>query len=257
MSEPQAGPYRRFYARDIFAVERYPLHVRRHLLSGNHIPHDHDFVEAVLVLGGQGRHRSSGGEAELKAGDTLLLRPGVWHFYHDCRNLDVYNCCFGVELLQRELAAIARNPALDNLLVSAPLSAAARGVLLLHQDETGIDTCRRCLDSILQADASACGEGSEAVATVEKIGNLLLFLAHLSRAALGVGGRETPGDTRSLHPAVREAVSLPESTLRFGKGQGARGEVIRYSAPSSAISPNRARYSLAERPKCARKRRAK
>src|SRR5687768_4860865 len=67
-------------------------------------PHDHEFVEIALVLAGQATHETRTGATDLHAGDVLVLRPGVWHGYRDVSELRVFNCCFGAELLDRELA---------------------------------------------------------------------------------------------------------------------------------------------------------
>ena len=55
----------------------------------------------------------------------VLLRPGVWHGYEDCADLDLYNCCFSTELLQRELAWTREDPLLGYLLWTGPYSGAA------------------------------------------------------------------------------------------------------------------------------------
>jgi hypothetical protein len=51
-----------------------------------------------------GVHVSPAGRHRLVEGDVVLLRPGVWHGYDQCAGLDLFNCCFSAELLQRELA---------------------------------------------------------------------------------------------------------------------------------------------------------
>jgi hypothetical protein len=66
--------------------------------------HTHSFLEIAVVTGGEGVHVSLAGRQPLHVGDVILLRPGVWHGYEECRHLDLYNCCFSTELLRRELA---------------------------------------------------------------------------------------------------------------------------------------------------------
>ena len=62
-----------------------------YLHEEGHPIHTHSFVEVVVVMGGEGAQRSLAGRQQLAVGDVLLLRPGVWHGYEDCRDLDVYN----------------------------------------------------------------------------------------------------------------------------------------------------------------------
>jgi AraC family L-rhamnose operon transcriptional activator RhaR len=188
----------RFSARTTFPAVGLPVLARAHVLNGDHVPHDHDFLEAVLILGGEGRHRTVTGEEPLRAGDAFLMRPGAWHAYAGCRALGVYNCCFGAGLLERELAPVAGDdPLLHALLWSAPLAPGARGVVRLRLDGDDLGRCRAHLDAI--ATAGDCAP--------EQAAHLLLFLTRLARRL----GEATPTPApRRLHPAVRAAVGLLE-----------------------------------------------
>src|SRR4051812_15049508 len=75
-----------------------------------HPVHTHSFVEVAVMIAGEGVHHSLAGRRQLAVGDVLLLRPGAWHGYEQCRRLDLYNCCFPIELLQRELAWTRDDP---------------------------------------------------------------------------------------------------------------------------------------------------
>jgi AraC family transcriptional regulator, L-rhamnose operon transcriptional activator RhaR len=66
--------------------------------------HTHSFVEIAFAVRGSATHHSLAGRQYVRTGDVILLRPGVWHGYEDCRPVEVYNCCFSSELLRRELA---------------------------------------------------------------------------------------------------------------------------------------------------------
>src|SRR6185369_429219 len=99
---------------DVFPVEQ--KHTLLHIIDGTpafaghyvhedvHPVHTHSFVEVAVVLGGVGVQRSLSGRLPLRVGDVLVLRPGVWHGYEDCRGLDLYNGGFSTELLRSELA---------------------------------------------------------------------------------------------------------------------------------------------------------
>jgi quercetin dioxygenase-like cupin family protein len=41
--------------------------------------HRHDEEEVILVPSGGGRFEMDGEEEEVRAGDTVVVRPGVWH----------------------------------------------------------------------------------------------------------------------------------------------------------------------------------
>src|SRR5262249_27261982 len=72
--------------------------IARHRLNVDNHAHDHDFMELAVMLGGTARHLSDRGEAIIGKGDAVLLRPGTWHAYLECRDLDVINFCFPLTL---------------------------------------------------------------------------------------------------------------------------------------------------------------
>lgn len=195
--------HKRLRERELFAARRLPLLAQRYTLDGDHFPHDHDFLEAVLVTGGTGRHCSVWGEQEVSAGDAFLLRPGVWHAYRGCCGLRVYNCCFGVGLVQRELAVLLEEPPLHALLWAAPLAGRAQdGIVRLRLAEAEQAVCQQHLDAVANAESFGA----------ERAAHLLLFLGRLAAcrekensAPEGVAPRRKP-----LHPAIREGVRLLE-----------------------------------------------
>jgi AraC family transcriptional regulator, L-rhamnose operon transcriptional activator RhaR len=194
----------RYHARDIFPTAHLWVDAKLHRLHRDTPSHDHDFMEAVLILGGEGVHQSAHGEQILQAGDAFLMRPRAWHRFVECRDLQVYNCCFGVELLRRELSGILQEPALNYLLLSGPLAQKAFGILSLHLPLEELVVCRELLETIAETDESPATLNS-----VEKVGYLILFLARLARAvpALPVALPRTT----ALHPAVRLCIELLEN----------------------------------------------
>jgi len=76
--------------------------VSRHRLNGENSAHDHDFMELAVVLGGEARHVCRDGEVPIRKGSAVLLRPGTWHAYHRCVDLDVMNFCFPAALARDE-----------------------------------------------------------------------------------------------------------------------------------------------------------
>ena len=100
-----------------------------YLHERSHPVHTHSFIEIAVVTGGEGVHVSPAGRHPLSVGDVVVLRPGVWHGYDACRALDLYNCCFSAELLQRELAWTREDPLYNYLLWTGPYSLHGRGTL--------------------------------------------------------------------------------------------------------------------------------
>ena len=76
--------------------------VNRHVLNEDNHAHDHDFMELAVILGGEAIHGSSQGATPISKGTAVLLRPGTWHAYLQCRNLDVVNFCFPTSLASTE-----------------------------------------------------------------------------------------------------------------------------------------------------------
>jgi AraC family L-rhamnose operon transcriptional activator RhaR len=168
-----------------------------------HPVHTHSFVEVAVVIAGQGAHHSLAGRQELRAGDVLLLRPGVWHGYEDCRRLDLYNCCFSSELLRRELAWTRADPQLGHLLWTGPYSAQRRGILTTHLDDAELAECVEHLDGLerLRYRPVSAYRG-------DIVGRLSLFLSAVGRAAARAGG--AGAGAIETHPAVLDAMRMME-----------------------------------------------
>ncbi len=162
----------------VFSAEHVPLGLKRHVLHGTHAAHSHDFVEVAVVLGGSGVHHTARGEQAVSAGHTFVLRPGSWHAYAGCRQLEVYNCCFGTELLRGDLAWLLEDPLAGRLFGTGPLPTASVGIVPLWLPPATLDTCRQHMDT-LQSATEATTQGSR----LEQIGHLMLLLDVLARCA--------------------------------------------------------------------------
>lgn len=183
-------------------------------------PHDHDFVEIALVLGGSGRHCSPLGEHELHAGDVIVLRPGTWHSYLDCRHLDVYNCSFAVDVLRGELAPLISHPAINYLFWAGPLSSRRRGLIELHIAPASRRECVRHLDGLSQNSLSST-DNNQAL-TLERLAHLLMFIGQLARVVpcdneqqeidMSAPAQSTLAQAiPRVHGAVREGMRLLEN----------------------------------------------
>lgn len=170
------------HGRELFGSGPLTIYVRRHDFTGTLSPHDHDFLEAVLILGGTGTYHTAQGEIALRSGHVLLLRPGAWHAYLDCEHLDYINCCFGVELL--------RGVTDDRVLLQVDQR-------VLRQDD--LDFCLATLETI-----EHCQNG------LERLGYLLVFLGRLAAQVPREAVVQTPHPSTALIKAqLEEALARP------------------------------------------------
>jgi AraC-like DNA-binding protein len=193
-------------SRDLFhftdgalAYAGYHFHERSNPL------HTHSFVEIVFTTGGEGVHHSLAGRQQLRRGDVILLRPGVWHGYDDCRDLELFNCCFSSELLRHELAWTREDPLLGYLLWNGPYSVQRRGTLSISLDPPTFAECLLHLAALerLRHVPAAAYRG-------DIVGRLSLLLSHLGRT-VALAHRLEP--TGPAHPAVGQAMRLLEASL--------------------------------------------
>ena len=168
--------------------------------------HTHSFVEIAVVTGGEAVQRSLAGRHQLRTGDVVFLRPGVWHGY-DTLHLELYNCCFSAELLHRELAWTREDPLLGYLLWTGPLSMGRRGMLITTLDPEVLQDCEVHLDALDRLRFRPLGLHRSDI-----ISHLTLVLGHLARAV--AADRDRPREpTGPTHPAVVQAMQLLESRL--------------------------------------------
>jgi AraC family L-rhamnose operon transcriptional activator RhaR len=173
-----------------------------YLHEDTHPVHTHSFVEIAVVMGGAGWHRSLAGRRRLRVGDVLLLRPGVWHGYEECRALDLYNCVFSPELMRRELAWTREDPQLGHLLWTGPYAEQRRGILTGHLAAGPFEACVEHLDRLhdLRVHPAETHRG-------DMVGRLTMFLSCLAREVAGAGAGGRPGVT---HQAVHDGMRLME-----------------------------------------------
>jgi AraC-like DNA-binding protein/mannose-6-phosphate isomerase-like protein (cupin superfamily) len=190
-----------YFTGGALAYAGYHVHERMHPL------HTHSFVEIAVAIGGTGTHHCLAGRQELSAGDVILLRPGVWHGYEQCRDLELYNCCFSNELLQRELAWTRDDPLLGYFLWTGPYSAQRRGTLATRLDPGTLDECMGHLHALerMRHVSVASHRG-------DIIGRLSLLLASLARTVTDPQ-RDVFGAAGLVHPAVGQAMRLLETSL--------------------------------------------
>jgi len=194
-------------SRDVFYFTDGALAYAGHYLHAEDNPaHTHTFVEIAFAIGGEGTHHCLAGRRALQAGDVVLLRPGVWHGYENCRQLELYNCCFSAELLRRELAWTREDPLLGYLLWTGPYSAPGRGALTLSLDPPAFTECLAHLEAL-----TALRHCSLERYRGDILGRLSLLLSALGRVAQATSAMS--GEAGPLHPAVGRAIRLLEADI--------------------------------------------
>ncbi|MFF5084939.1 AraC family transcriptional regulator [Actinoplanes sp. NPDC000266] len=185
-------------------IEGSAVWAGHYLHEDAHPVHTHSFVEIAVMTGGKGTHHSLAGRHELSVGDVVLLRPGVWHGYEQCEGLDLYNCCFSTELMQRELAWTRQDPQLGHLLWTGPYSGQRRGILYAHLEPDELAGSLEHLDGLqkLRSQPPARYRG-------DLVGRLVLFLSTLARVV--AESDDLAGDADGIHPAVLDAMRMMEA----------------------------------------------
>jgi AraC family transcriptional regulator, L-rhamnose operon transcriptional activator RhaR len=188
-------------------TESMPAYAGGYLHTWDSPVHTHSFVEIAFAVGGSATHHSVAGRHEMRPGDVVLLRPGVWHGYEDCQEFEVYNCCFSSELLRRELSWTREDPLLGYLLWAGPYSSPGRGVLMISLESSAVGECLVHLDAL-----AALRHRPVALHRPDIVGRLSLLFGQLGRA-VAQGSGTLHGQTGPAHPAVVQAIRLLEADL--------------------------------------------
>ncbi len=191
----------------VFGGGRAPVYAARTVLDGSFETHSHDFVEIMVIGAGHGVHSTIHGCQPLQKGDACILRPGAWHGYLDCRDLEVFNCCFGLELLQHELAWLHDDARLHYLLQAGPMSVDRRGILITRLAPGALARFRRRLAALFGSAQAA--EPDDKAST---LGHLLLVLSELARM-VAHADEDLEARKQPVHEAVAAGVGLLEAEL--------------------------------------------
>jgi AraC family L-rhamnose operon transcriptional activator RhaR len=188
-------------------TEPMPAYAGGYLHRWDSPVHTHSFVEIAFAVDGAATHHSLAGRHDMRPGDVVLLRPGVWHGYEDCQRFEVYNCCFSSELLRRELFWTREDPLLGFLLWAGPSSSPGRGVLTISLPPSALGECLVHLDAL-----AALRHRPLALHRPDIVGRLSLLFGQLGQAVAQARG-ELPGEPGTVHPAVVQAMRLLEADL--------------------------------------------
>jgi AraC family L-rhamnose operon transcriptional activator RhaR len=181
----------------LFPAHGLPIHVNRPRHDGEVPLHRHDFLEIAVVCGGQALHRTVQGLDPVTRGDVIVLRPGHWHAYERCRDLQLANVNVGQEVLGGPLAWIRGDAAL------APFLGLGRneGPMRVHLDDPALERTLNALEGL---------RTSEDAGDLARAGHLLIALQGLADAV----GAEAVATT-APHPLVVASIDR----LRAAPGQ--------------------------------------
>lgn len=163
-------------------------------------PHGHDYVEIVLVEGGQAVHGTRFGERRVERGYSAVLRPGEWHSWSECLDLQVWNVYIGPEVLHRELGWF-RDTTQGSRLVGPPRSGNVTERLL---GEEAFRQARRWLVTVPSREIV-----SGIALDTRRVASLSGALGEIA-AAPSFGPTEQPPTATHLDPTVAATLKLLE-----------------------------------------------
>ena len=105
-----------------------PLCVFRVLNHSEHLFHDHDFAELVIVAQGHGRHATRTDEHPIQAGDAFVIQAKEEHSYRDTSGLTLYNVLFDMSQLNLPMLDLERSPGYRALFALEPRLRALHGL---------------------------------------------------------------------------------------------------------------------------------
>ena len=138
----ESTPATQLLAQELFSHGRTPIHINCPLHIGNTPLHGHDFYEIALVDAGRALHRDVHGLTPVDVHSVILVQPGQWHAYEECRGLKLTNTNFGRYLLHHELAWAVQDGHLATLV--APRS----GIRILKANATELSNLRRQINAL-------------------------------------------------------------------------------------------------------------
>ncbi len=171
------GRIRHLTVKNTFLHENAPFAIYRHQVDGDHFHgrHDHDFIELVLIGGGQGKQTTPYGDVPLRAGTLFVLQPGVWHAYIDCESLQVNVCAIDRHLFDCELAWLRDNPALNYILWQSAFTVDQVRTPVHCLTPQQVTRCSRAFFRLQEVESKNTSQ-----ARVEQIGLLTTFLAEIA-----------------------------------------------------------------------------
>ena len=102
-------------------------------------PHNHDFYEMNIVLGGTGIHEIEGESFPVKRGDVFVIPPSTVHAYYNTESLEVYHILFKKSFIRKEKEKAVSAPGFLKLMEIEPfLRQKYSEAMFLHLDHSEI-----------------------------------------------------------------------------------------------------------------------
>jgi AraC family L-rhamnose operon transcriptional activator RhaR len=171
---------------------------QRWRLDSDVAPHTHDFCELAVVITGSAQHATQNGRRRVTAGDAVVVRPGDWHAWVDCGDVEVANLYLVPELFTDELSWVLHDPELARLLLHGGQSIEPVPPVALGQLDgwlaqlAAIGTGRGFADRMLRSALAGC------------------VLATLARGHYTANG---PAASATIDDRVRRALQLMTADL--------------------------------------------
>jgi AraC-like DNA-binding protein len=120
LRQPVNDEKARYFSADFFPEDGIPLRVDRNASQLEHMFHDHDFTELVLVTQGRGWHATRTDEHMIQTGDAFVIHPWEKHSYRDTSGLTLYNVMFDMPRLHLPMLDLERHPGYRALFALEP-----------------------------------------------------------------------------------------------------------------------------------------
>lgn len=139
---------------------RSPVRAQRLPLQTDHVPHNHEFYEICLVLGGTARHLTAEGGERLLAGSVVVVAPGQVHGFADTRRLAILNIYYLAEWFLANLHALEGIDRLVPLFFQRALFPSATPGRVAHFKITPdeLADCLHDFDQLIREEASPHAE---------------------------------------------------------------------------------------------------
>jgi AraC family L-rhamnose operon transcriptional activator RhaR len=205
------------------------VHVMHMTDHGNSSPHDHVFLEIVLIESGTADHLDAGGTRRLRPGDVIILRPQVWHSYANARRLELFNCLIDASVLRQFSGPLARMSGAFELLKKPVRQSHLMPPAVLHASPAVRVTMRQRLDSIMNESRDK-RYGWEAA----MLAGVLDFLVTVARVAASTAAVSKPANDElgsRTDAAVLTVVEHIESHLAEPLSLSQMARIVHLSPP--------------------------
>ena len=173
-------------------------------------PHDHEFYEISLVVGGRARHVTVDGDEPLERGSVVIVAPGQLHSFAGARGFSVVNIYYIAEWFLANMQALQDIDRLVPLFFQRALfpSSERGGVVQLKLTEAELADCLHDFEQLQQEGDAADGQ----VLFLEAS-----FLKCLIRLARAYARDQRSGYALDWPAAVVRGLAVIERVVRAGE----------------------------------------